>query len=361
VDRGEKMVEKKTKPKKLTMSNTKKEMLEAYKELLKRLEERREVELKPEKELEEKQRVETVKVADSLSAEGVVKGISDLRFEIGKLLAKISDKLEEEVDKFTKIQKAIDFKENELKEVYEIERSAETLAALIEAQRKKKEEYEKEMTARMEELEFDIETERTGWEKEKNEHEASIKERDMEEEKRRKREKEEYSYEFKREQQIARDQLEDEKGKIEKDIRQLQEQKEKELAEREKVIAGQEEELRELREQVAGFPKEIEKAVSNAVKEATDRIKMDAKNKDELLRKEFDGERTVLKTRLESLEKVAGEQNDRIAKLTEQLEQSYQKVQDIAVKAVEGSGGFKSLSGIQQLIDEQIKKQTQEK
>lgn len=355
------MVEKKTKPKKLTMSNTKKEMLEAYKELLKQLEEKREVELKPEKELEEKQRVETVKVADSLSAEGVVKGISDLRFEIGKLLAKISDKLEEEVDKFTKIQKAIDFKENELKEVYEIERSAETLAALIEAQRKKKEEYEKEMTARMEELKFGIETERTGWEKEKKEHEASIKERDMEEEKRRKREKEEYSYEFKREQQIARDQLEDEKGKIEKEIRQLQEQKEKELAEREKVIAGQEEDLRELREQVAGFPKEIEKAVSNAVKEATDRVKMDAKNKDDLLRKEFEGERNALKTRLESLEKVAGEQNDRIAKLTEQLEQSYQKVQDIAVKAVEGSGGFKSLSSIQQLIDEQMKKQTQER
>ncbi|UCG14426.1 MAG: hypothetical protein JSU72_08235, partial [Deltaproteobacteria bacterium] len=134
-----------------------------------------------------------------------------------------------------------------------------------------------------------------------------------------------------------------------------------ELAEREKAIAEQEEELRGLGEQVAGFPKEIEKAVSNAVKEATDRIKMDAKNKDDLLRKEFEGERTALKTRLESLEKATGEQNDRIAKLTEQLEQSYQKVQDIAVKAVEGSGGFKSLSSIQQLIDEQMKKQAQEK
>ncbi|UCG14632.1 MAG: hypothetical protein JSU72_09380 [Deltaproteobacteria bacterium] len=355
------MAEKKTKPKKLTMANTKKEMLEVYKELLKQLEERREVELKPEKELAERQRVETVKIADSLSAEGVVKGISDLRLEVGKLLAKISDKLEEEVDKFTKIQKAIEFKENELKEVYEIERSAETLAALIEAQRKKKEEYEKEITERMDEFELEIETARIEWKKEKKEHEARIKERDMEEDKRRKREKEEYSYGFKREQQIARDQLEDEKANTEKEIRHLQEQKEKELTEREKAIAEQEEELRGLREQVAGFPKETEKAVSNAVKEATDRIKMDAKNKDDLLRKEFEGERTALKTRLESIDKVAGEQNDRIAKLTEQLEQSYQKVQDIAVKAVEASGGFKSLSSIQQLIDEQMKKQTQEK
>lgn len=355
------MVEKKTKPKQITMSNTKKEMLEAYKELLKQLEERREVELKPEKELEEKQRVETVKIADSLSAEGVVKGISDLRLEIGKLLAKISDRLEEEVDKFTKIQKAIEFKENELKEVYEIERSAETLAALIEAQRRKREEFEKETTARKEELELEIEMARAEWEKEKKEHEATVKEMDREEEKRRKRDKEEYAYDFKREQQIARDQLEDEKARIEKEIQQFQEQKEKELAEREKAIAEQEEELKKLREQVAGFPKEIDKAVGNAVKEATDKVKMDAKNRDDLLRKEFEGERTALKTRLESLEKVAGEQNDRIAKLTEQLEKSYQKVQDIAVKAVEGSGGFKSLSGLQQLIDEQMKKQTQEK
>jgi hypothetical protein len=45
------MEEKKIQPRKLTLSNTKQEMLEAYNTVLKQLEAQREAELKPEKKL----------------------------------------------------------------------------------------------------------------------------------------------------------------------------------------------------------------------------------------------------------------------------------------------------------------------
>ena len=45
---------------------------------------------------------------------------------------------------------------------------------------------------------------------------------------------------------------------------------------------------------------------------------------------------------MDSLEKIAAEQGERIAVLTTQLEAAYQKVQDIAVKTVEGASNFKS-------------------
>jgi len=48
------MSEEKIKPKELSMSNTKKEMLDVYNILLKQLQEKREAELKPEKKIEEK-------------------------------------------------------------------------------------------------------------------------------------------------------------------------------------------------------------------------------------------------------------------------------------------------------------------
>ena len=73
------MVEKKTKPKKLTMSNTKKEMLEAYKELVKQLEERREVELKPEKEVEEKQVQRLAELKKSRDSKKVSEALNKLR------------------------------------------------------------------------------------------------------------------------------------------------------------------------------------------------------------------------------------------------------------------------------------------
>jgi hypothetical protein len=266
-----------TQPKELSMSNTKKEMLEAYNAVLKRLQEQSEAKLEPEKKIEEKKKKEVVKVADSLSSEGVVKEIGNLKLEIGKMFTQISDGLEEEVSKFRKIQKAVEIKEEEFKELYEIERSAQTLAALIETQNQKSQESESEMAARKEGLNRESQIMREEWEKEKKEHEEESRERNAAEAKRQERIKEEYEYAFKREQQLAKNKFEDEKAKMEKGIRLKKEQMEKELAEREKVITEREEELNELRKKVIAFPREMENAVNKAVKETTEKISLEAK------------------------------------------------------------------------------------
>jgi hypothetical protein len=97
------------------------------------------------------------------------------------------------------------------------------------------------------------------------------------------------------------------------------------------------------------------------VKETTERLSLEAKNREELLKKEFIGEKNVLTTRIESLEKTVKEQSAQIGSLTQLLEKANQKVQDIAVKALESSSAQKSLSSLQQLLSEQMKKPTQEK
>jgi hypothetical protein len=355
------MEEKKVQPKKLSLSSTKQEMMEAYQGVLKLLEEKKETELKPEKKLEEKKAREAVKVADSLSSEGVVQEISGLKIEIGKVLTQIGDKLEDEVNKFKSIQNAIDLREKEIQELYEIEKSALTLAALIETQNQKRQQFETEMAARKEELNQDIQTQRLEWAKEKEEYETQIKERDLGEKKRRDREKEEYDYSFKRQQTLAKDKFEDEKAKLEKESQSKKAQMEGELKEREKVIAEKEEELNDLKKKASLFPKELETAVGKAIKETSDRLSLEAKNREELLKKEFIGERNVLTTRIESLEKTVKEQSAQIAGLTQFLEKANQKVQEIAVKALESASAQKSLSSLQQLLSEQMKKPGQEK
>ncbi len=355
------MEEKKFQPKKLSLSNTKQEMLEAYNAVLKQMEAQREAELKPEKRLEEKKSKEVIQVAESLSSEGVAREISTLKIETSKTLAQISDRLEEEVNKFKAIQSAIALKEKELQELYEIERSAVTLAALIESQNQKRESFESEMAEKKETLNQEIEALRAEREREKNDYEVEIKERDMAEKKRRDREKEEYEYSFKRDQKIAKDKFEDEKAKLEKEIQIKKEQMENELKAREKVIAEREEELNELKKKVAAFPKEMEMAVAKAIKETTDRLNLEAKNREELVKKEFIGERNVLTTRIESLEKIVKEQSEQIAKFSQQLEKAYQQVQDIAVKTIEGSSNIKSFATLQQWVSEQTRKSPQDK
>jgi hypothetical protein len=355
------MEEKKFQPKKLSLSNTKQEMLEAYQVALKQLEAQREAEVKPEKKLEEKKAKEVTQVAESLSSEGVAREISNLKIETSKTLAQISDRLEEEVNKFRAVQNAIALKEKELQELYEIEKSAVTLAALIESQNQKRQAFESEMAEKKEALNQEIEALRAEREKEKNDYEAEIKERDIAEKKRRDRDKEEYEYSFKREQKLTKDKFEDEKVRLEKEIQIKKEQMQSELREREKVVAQKEEELNELRRKASAFPKELETAVAKAVKETADRLNLEAKNREELVKKEFVGERNVLTTRIDSLEKIAKEQSEQIAKLTQQLEKAYQQVQEIAVKTIEGSSTIKSFANLQQWISEQTRKAPQEK
>ncbi len=355
------MEEKKFQPKKLSLSNTKQEMLEAYNVVLKQLEAQRDAELKPEKKIEEKKAKEVIQVAESLSTEGVTREISNLKIEASKTLAQISDRLEEEVNKFRAIQSAISLKEKELQELYEIERSAVTLAALIESQNQKRQVFEIEMAEKKEALSQEIEGLRSQREQEKKEYEEEIKERDMAEKKRRERDKDDYEYSFKREQKLTKDKFEDEKSKLEKEIQSKKEQMESELKEREKIIAEREEELSELRKKVNAFPKESETAVTKAIKETTDRLNLEAKNREELVKKEFIGERNVLTTRIESLEKIVKEQSEQIAKFSQQLEKAYQQVQDIAVKTIEGSSNIKSFATLQQWISEQTRKSPQEK
>ena len=355
------MTEKPAPPKTLSEKNTKQEMLDAYRVLVRQLQEKRAAELNPEKRLQEKQSEEAVAVAAELAPEGVERALGNLKADIGQSLAQIAERMASEVTRFKAVQKAVESKERELQELYGIEKAATSLAALIEAQQQKRRDFEIELGQQKEELAREIESARVEWEKEKKGHDADLRERDALEKKGREREKEEFAYLFKREQQGARDKLNDEKAGLEKEILAKRESVTKELAERERVVAAQEKELGELRQKAAAFSKELESAVDKAVKEAADRLKVEAKSREELLRKEFDGERNVFAARTEALEKMNKDLTDQSAKLSKQLEAAYQKVQEIAEKAIEGSSQSKSLADLQKLLAEQSRKSSPEK
>lgn len=345
------------KPKKMTMQNTKKEMLEAYEDVLQQLKEKRAAALKPEEVIVERRTQEAVEVTDALSTEGIVQEVSALRLETGKLLSQLSDRLEAEVNKYRQAKAAVQAKERELQEIFEIEKSALSLAALIEAQRQTREQTEADLAVRKEELTREIETLRAEWKLEKDAHALEIKERDAEEKKRIERDREERQYAFQREQQLTREQFEDEKARLEREIANRREAMDRELAEREHAIAGRERELAELRARADAFPAELETSVDRAVKEATRDVETVAKNRAELLKKEFDGERNVLNTRIESLEKTVAEQIQQITRLSQQVEKAYGQVQDIATKAI---GSAQTAPGWHQVIAEQTRKPAQE-
>ena len=359
------MTIKKTESPVLSMKNTKQQLLSAYNKLLKKIEEERDKELKPEKKLQEKKKEDVLSSISGLSTDDVTEEINKLKVDIGKTLSKVSDKLEAEVKKLDNVQQAIEIKQQELKEIYEIEKSAATLAALIESQHQERQRFTEDMVLQKENLRKDIEHTRAQWKAEKEKYEAELKEQKAIEANARVREREEYNYAFDREKQLARDKFEDEKAsllaekeRIEREIKEYKAQSEKELQERERLIIEREQELEALQVQVRDFPAELERAVTRANKEATEKIQTKADYEKNLLQKQFEGERNVLTARIESLEQTVQEQHEQLVKLSKQQELAYQKVQDVAVKAIEGASKYSSYSSLKQILTEQGKKQS---
>jgi hypothetical protein len=331
-------------------------MLEALAETEKTVSERREAQAKPEERIEARAVAQAIAAADELSTEGVVKSIGDLKSVVGKMLTQLSDRLEEQVARYVQIQRAIVAKESELKEIYDIQRSASTLTALIESQEHQRVRHESDLAEMKNQLEREIDEGRADWERERKQREAEAKERDAAEQKRREREKEEYRYAFTREQQQARDQFADEMAVAQKDLADRKSVADRELAERERAIKAREDELATLRQRVDAQPKELDAAIAKAVKDATTRQQQDAAAREELIKREFAGERNVLTTRITSLEQTAKEQSEQIARLLSQSEKAYGQVQEIAVRAIEGSANAKQLSSLQQMLAEQGRK-----
>jgi hypothetical protein len=354
---GFEMAEKTT-PKKRA---TRKAMVELVADTEKVVAERQDAEAKPEERLAAKEVREAVAVADALSSEDVVRSIGEMKSTIARTLGQLADRLEEEIGKYSQIRRAIAAKDAELKEIYEIERSASTLLAILETQRQQQEDLEREFQTEKEQLESEIAATRAEWEKERKEREQEIKERDAAEQKRRQREAEEYKYSTAREQQLAQDRLKDALAKGEKELSERKTQLEREWAEREKALAASEEELTQLRTRAAGFAEELKAASNQVAADTTARLEQQHRAEDELLRQQLEGEKNVLTAKVASLERTVKDQAEQLARLQEQAEKAYAQVQEIAVRAIEGSANAKQLAHLQQLLADQARKSSSER
>jgi hypothetical protein len=170
---------------------------------------------------------------------------------------------------------------------------------------------------------------------------------------------EEYKYSFTREQQLAQDQSRDALAKIEKELSERKVTLEREWADREKAIAAREDELTQLRARSAGFAEDLKAAADDAAAETAARLEQQHKAAEELLKRQSDGEKNVLSAKITALERTVKDQAKQLTRLQEQAEKAYAQVQEIAVRAIEGSASAKQLAHLQQLLADQTRKANQ--
>ncbi len=330
--------------KELTTKNTKNEILNAYNELLEIFQKNKKEQPKEVKQQQEK--INLVEKVKENSEQNIIETINKFKTNINNELYNLSDSLLTEYNKFTELQKAIEIEEKRLKELYEINSNADTLAVLLLTQKEQKEKFEQELKEQKQKVDKDIQEALTKFEIEKQKFEAEDLEYKNNIKKTRQRENEEYEYNLKLTRKKENDIYSEKMAKLEKDIATRKEAFELEISQREESVTKAEQELKELRLKSENFSKEIAKAVAETETRITEKLQMDFKYQTDLMAKETEGELKLKEQIIQTLNEKIKDQDNLIKQLSQKSEQAEKNVKEIVIKAIENSSKIRFVENI---------------
>lgn len=287
---------------KVTERSTKNEIFDAYHALLRELDE----EVASSDTQAEDQRV--IEAAKEETVKKILGDLSNLKLESNQAISSLTDRLAQEAERLSTLQKAIAISQKELEEISQMKIRAGMLKTMIEFQKKKEEEFEEEFAKKKNE-----------WEEEQKNYEGNKK-------RERAREEEEYEYQFSLKKKRDLDLWNEEKRKHEKA-----------LVDEKEARRGTEQELAELRKKVTEFPAELDRAVKEAVVKAVAEAKKEAQMRENFAKQEAQTAEKIANLKIASLEATVKYQSNEIMELKRQLEAATRQVKDIAVAVIEGS------------------------
>ena len=328
----------------VSMSNTKKEMLDAYSEVKRRVETQKKELVTAEKARAEAENNVSLAVAEKEAESDPIKRLHELRGALGKELLALAERFEQEVQTFEQIRSAILNKRKELESLYGLEAAVGDLAELIAFQNEKKELFSQQVQQEKEIFYHEIQGQRTAWEQEKEAVSLRVEEARNEREIKWKREQEEYDYSLQRERIQRRDELEDELGKLTQKI-SVQTQafeiskkyQEEELQRRLDGVVGRENVANDLQREIDEFSDRQDRAVQSAVEERVTHLTMEFVAQQALGKATHEGQCRVYQSRIDAFEKLVESQAQQIEQLSSSQDAAYQKVQDIASRAVDSA------------------------
>jgi len=317
----------------ITAKSTKNEILEAYRAALKQMEEQKQANRREEKARVEKK--EVVAEAHGNTMEGIVKSLAELKLAIGKSLDELETQLLAESRRLAVMRQASEIENRNLEEIHQIQAEANSLAALIEAQKDKKREFEADLETKAAAFETEMTQKRQLWKKEQEDFERARKERDEQVKKDRAREEEEYAYGIKLTRKKDEDEYASRKNAQEKALEEKRTSLEKSWAERESALAVREQELADLRSRTEAFPAELEKAAKEAEGRILSKLKTEHQFEKQILAKESEAAGKLKDQMIASLEAKIQNQEELIRQLSRKADEASLSVQNIALKALD--------------------------
>ena len=323
-------------------------MQEEFEEIQEQVQRSRE---SPDMKGEEAARVRDAEVhqaVEGVTVDAVVQRISGLGLELSRALADVSGKLTEEVQLLASVREAVGLERKELERLHKIDIAATALDQMVQ-----------DYTREKQHLESEIAAQRAQWEEESQRVERERKEQEESLKKQRQREIEDYEYKKTLERKKAQDKYDEDVRLIEKRNQEKQETLEKGWKQREAILKEREEDLARLRKESEEFPARLQKEAQAAAEQSRRETEAKSEQQTMVLKKDAETEKRLAALQVKTLEDAVARQQAQIAALEKQLADAKQQVQDIAVKAIEGASGARTLSHINQIAMEQAKNRPQ--
>ncbi|MDR1653422.1 MAG: hypothetical protein LBS01_07235 [Prevotellaceae bacterium] len=312
----------------VTEKNTKAEILKAYELLLKNVQQAKSDMPKTVQE-ENVKKEKLAKVSDT-TGEGIVKNITELKTNLNVSLDDMLLKMSSEFKKLEDIRTAIEIEKKTLEDLYSLSAQTDSLAAMLLANKEKRETFEHETA-----------TQREQWEIEKARQKADEKEYQEDLAKKRKREEDEYQYSLKIKRQKEQDEYNEKKQRVEKELAEKKTQFEKDIATREQELKNGESELKELRKANAEFPAKMETALNIKEAEITDKLQTQYNFEAKLLKSQNDADLRLKDQTVKLLEEKIKELQTLLKEYADKATRAEAGVKEIAVKAIEGASKTK--------------------
>lgn len=278
---------------------------------------------------------ELVELASQHSSDSIIKGLADLQLDFDASVEGLTDTLKAELEKLTQLKTAFEVETAHLQEVQNTKIAADALYILKKEQEATEKAFLEEKEEKIKNLEKEIAKRKTAWEKEQAEHEIFIKERSEGLVREREKELADYAYNLERDHKIEQDEYEERKKVLNRELLDTDKSKNKDWNKRQKTLNAQKDEFTKYKEAVDGFESKLEEETKKARNKAIQEANKDAKNKAELLQKEFEGQIKVYELQIQTLESSIEKNHADIEKLSTELKDALAQVQSLSVKALE--------------------------
>lgn len=286
----------------------------------------------------EKARNRTVlETVSQYTADGIVRGLADLQLDFGTTVTGLANRLTTETTKLDDLKRAIAVETENLQDLQQTRVVADALYLLTQEHQETLRQLDQQATRDREALEREQAEARKVWQQDQEEFDATLNESNELLSRARQRQEADYQYDTARSRRIATDDYEETQRQIERQIQETTQAKEKDWAERERVLATQQRLLEEYQQKVAAFPAELEETVKKAREEGIRDAHQDAKVKADLLEKEWESTRQGYELQLQSLEAKIQKQTEQIAEISTQLQTALRQAQELAMRAFDSA------------------------